>query len=72
MYLNDSAFPRTMLRQRLKLQANGSDFGGDMLFGCRLGFSGTPSDLLPLGLRPCYFEPGTEVCNASTSFLYSR
>jgi hypothetical protein len=31
-----------------------------MLFGTRLGFSGTPSNLLPMELRPCHFEPGSE------------
>ena len=31
-----------------------------MLFGRRLGFSGTPSDLLPFPLRPCHYEQGSE------------
>ena len=49
-----------MLLQPTKLQANGIDLGGDMLFGTRLGFSGTPSDLLPSTLQPCHYEPGSE------------
>ena len=31
-----------------------------MLFGTRLGFSGTPSSLLPPALGQCQFEQGTE------------
>lgn len=46
--------------QELKLMASGCDLGGDMLFGTRLGFSGTPSDLLPPELRPCNVEPGSD------------
>ena len=32
--------------------------GGDMLFDRRLGFSGTPSDLLPVELGKCEYERG--------------
>ena len=46
--------------QKEKLQASGVDLGSDMIFGTRLGFSGTPSNLLPMELRPCNFEPGSE------------
>ena len=31
-----------------------------MLFGRRLGFSGTPSDLLPKELGRCGYEEGTD------------
>ena len=31
-----------------------------MLFDIRLGFSGTPSDLIPPALGKCQFEPGSE------------
>ena len=34
--------------------------GGDMLFATRLGFSGTPSDLLPRELGHCHYEQGTD------------
>ncbi len=34
--------------------------GGSLLFPVRLGFSGTPSDLLPLELGKCQYEPGTD------------
>ncbi len=33
---------------------------GDILFGRRLGFSGTPSDLLPLELGSCNYERGSD------------
>lgn len=49
-YLDTLIFPETMEHRGLKLSANGQDVGGDMLFKVKLGFSGTPSDLLPLEL----------------------
>lgn len=46
--------------QRLKISSSGQELGGDILFGRRLGFSGTPSNLLPHDLYPCQFEEGSE------------
>lgn len=57
-YLDSYIFPETMEHQALKLAANGQDVGGDMLFRTKLGFSGTPSDLLPVELGRCQFEMG--------------
>ena len=34
--------------------------GGDVLFKTRLGFSGTPSDLLPLELGHCHYAAGDD------------
>ena len=59
-YLRHHVFMEVMRHQDIKLTATGVDLGSDMLFGVRLGFSGTPSDLLPLSLRPCHYEPGSE------------
>ena len=59
-FLKQMVFPRVMKKQVVKLQASGVDLGGDMIFGTRLGFSGTPSDLLPDSLKPCNFEAGSE------------
>ena len=59
-YLHETVFPKCMQHQNYKLAASGVDLGSDMLFATRLGFSGTPSNLLPLELRPCHFEPGSE------------
>ena len=43
-----------------KLSANGNDLGGSQLFSRRIGFSGTPSDLLPLELGRCGYEQGSD------------
>eukprot|EP01052_Picozoa_sp_SAG31_P020107 SAG31_NODE_1497_length_8098_cov_4.445806_2_plen_778_part_00 len=58
--LFDFIFPETMHFQDTKLCASGQDLGGDLLFGLRLGFSGTPSDLLPMEMRPCCYEEGDD------------
>lgn len=44
----------------LKISASGQELGGEMLFQRRLGFSGTPSDLLPLELGRCHYERGSD------------
>ena len=49
-----------MQHQRLKLSASGQELGSSMLFSHRLGFSGTPSDLLPLDLGHCGYERGSD------------
>lgn len=59
-YLIALVFPRTMLFHRLKVSACGHELGSSMLFGRRLGFSGTPSDLLPLDLGACKYEVGSD------------
>ena len=59
-YLDSLVFPSVMKHRNTKLQASGVDLGSDMLFGTRLGFSGTPSDLLPRELQPCHYERGSE------------
>ena len=56
-YLFERAFPHTMSFQQMKLSACGQELGGDLLFGRRIGFSGTPSNLLPLELGQCHFAP---------------
>ena len=55
-YLIRSIFPAHMRSQRTKISASGQAVGGDMLFGRRVGFSGTPSDLLPVELGQCDCE----------------
>ena len=59
-YLVDIVFPDVMRFQGLKLSSNGQSLGGSMMFDKRLGFSGTPSDLLPLELGKCQYEKGTD------------
>jgi hypothetical protein len=58
-YLDTYVFPKTMKMQKEKLQASGVDIGSSMIFASRIGFSGTPSNLLPLSLRDCKTQPGT-------------
>lgn len=48
------------------MTASGMDLGTDLVFGTRLGFSGTPSDLLPTSLSPCHYEPGSEAFTMQT------
>jgi hypothetical protein len=43
-YLREFIFPEYMRYQTTKLSASGQDLGGSMLFGRRIGFSGTPSE----------------------------
>ena len=46
--------------QRVKVSASGHDLLSDALFPARLGFTGTPNDLVPLSLTPVHFEPASE------------
>lgn len=59
-WLQHHVFPRVLRYQRTKLTASGQDLGSDLLFGLRLGFSGTPSELLPreLGKPGCVLSGG--------------
>ncbi len=59
-YLQKTIFPLHMRSQRLKISASGQAVGGDMLVGRRVGFSGTPSDLLPQELGRCDYETGDD------------
>lgn len=57
-YLLNFVFPAYMQHQVLKVSSSGQDLGGDMLFAQRVGFSGTPSSLLPRELGTCDYERG--------------
>ena len=59
-YLENHVLPLTMRFQPLKLSASGQELGSDLIFGSRLGFSGTPSDLLPVEFGSCVFEEGDD------------
>jgi hypothetical protein len=59
-YLQRNIFPQYMRSQRIKISASGQAVGGDMLVGKRVGFSGTPSDLLPQELGRCDYETGDD------------
>ena len=55
-YLDQFVFPLTMEHHHEKISASGQDLGGEMLFSKRVGFSGTPSDLLPEELGQCQYD----------------
>lgn len=59
-YLNELIFPEVLAHQGLKLSACGQELGGELLFGRRIGFSGTPSDILPRELGSCQYERGSD------------
>jgi len=59
-YLSNFVFPLTMEHHHEKISASGQDLGGEMMFGRRVGFSGTPSDLLPEELGQCMYEEGAD------------
>ena len=65
-YLEQLVFPLTMQHQRRKLAANGQDLGSASLFGVRLGFSGTPSDLLPVDFGVAQYQRGDDAQMLST------
>ena len=59
-YLEQVVFPSFMQHQAIKMSSSGQELGGSTLFARRAGFSGTPSDLLPLDLGTCGYERGTD------------
>jgi|JI9StandDraft_2_1071091.scaffolds.fasta_scaffold61821_2 hypothetical protein len=59
-YLDQFVFPLVMEHHHEKISASGQDLGGEMLFSRRLGFSGTPSDLLPEGFGQCQYDEGVD------------
>jgi hypothetical protein len=59
-YLHSFVFPLVMEHHHEKVSASGQDLGGEMIFGKRVGFSGTPSDLLPEELGQCQYDEGTD------------
>ncbi|KOO21586.1 nxn protein [Chrysochromulina tobinii] len=59
-YLDQVTFPAYMKHQKVKISSSGQELGGAMLFSKRIGFSGTPSDLLPSDLGRCGYEKGSD------------
>ena len=49
-YLHGVIFPKLLRHTNAKLSASGKDWGSEVLCGSRLGFSGTPNDLMPRAL----------------------
>ena len=59
-YLEQIIFPTFMQHQTVKISSSGTDVGGEIVFQRRIGFSGTPSDLLPISLGQCGYERGAD------------
>jgi len=59
-YLHEVVFPQLLRHADSKLSASGQDLGGEMLCGSRLGYSGTPNDLLPRALGGCVYASGDD------------
>lgn len=59
-YLRQHVFPATMNFQSVKISAAGHELGSSVLFARRIGFSGTPTNLLPVDLGSCQYEPGSD------------
>ena len=59
-YLCQHIFPATMNFQETKISACGHELGSSILFDGRIGFSGTPSNLMPQDLGECQYEPGSD------------
>jgi hypothetical protein len=59
-YLDTYVLPLVLEHHLEKISTSGQDLGGDMMFGRRVGFSGTPSDLLPEELGKCQFDEGVD------------
>lgn len=68
-YLRQHVFPACLNFQATKISASGFELGSDILFTKRIGFSGTPSNLLPNDLGDCEYEPGSDgkIINTLTS-----
>jgi Protein of unknown function (DUF3638)/Protein of unknown function (DUF3645) len=73
-YLDTFVFPLTMEHHHEKVSASGQDLGGEMIFSRRVGFSGTPSDLLPEELGQCQYDEGVDgqIIDFLTSELICR
>jgi ankyrin repeat protein len=59
-YLRTITFPKLLMFQEQKISASGVALGSKFMFAKRIGFTGTPSDLLPMGLGKCQFAEGAE------------
>eukprot|EP01063_Lacrimia_lanifica_P039595 TRINITY_DN8724_c1_g4_i1.p1 TRINITY_DN8724_c1_g4~~TRINITY_DN8724_c1_g4_i1.p1 ORF type:complete len:4579 (+),score=2099.61 TRINITY_DN8724_c1_g4_i1:248-13984(+) len=59
-FLEELVFPEYLRHQVTKLSASGQEIGSNVIFKSRIGFSGTPSDLLPQELGKCDYEKCTD------------
>ncbi|OEH80097.1 EF hand family protein [Cyclospora cayetanensis] len=59
-FLFRRVMPSVLEHAPFQLSASGQEIGGDSLFTVRIGFSGTPSELLPCEMGKCCYEAGTD------------
>ena len=59
-FMDNILFPKFMKFQKVKLHASAQEIGSQVMFKNRLGFSGTPSNVIPKLLGDCEFEPGSQ------------
>ena len=59
-YLTPIVYPACLTYRGSKLFATSEDLGGGSIFSTLIGFSGTPTRLLPYYLGQCEWEEGTE------------
>ncbi|UKK01646.2 hypothetical protein MACK_002464 [Theileria orientalis] len=59
-YLCKVLFPLAMEYCEMQMTATAQELGSSIMFPTRLGFSGTPSDLLPVEMNGCNFSPGVD------------
>jgi hypothetical protein len=60
-HLNEFIFPKYTRHQIIKLSESGQALGSSVLFPkARIGFSGTPSDLMPIELGGCGYEKASD------------
>lgn len=57
-YLETFVFPRHLPYSGSKIASSGQDLGSEMLFDARIGYSGTPSMLIPREMGACYYQTG--------------
>lgn len=69
-YLHKFIFPTYLRSQQVKISASGQAVGSDMLVAKRVGFSGTPSDLLPVELGHCEYEVRSRLPYLSFHFAH--
>ncbi|KAF4705627.1 hypothetical protein FOZ62_029252, partial [Perkinsus olseni] len=65
-YLFNVAFPAALSHTPGVLVASGQELGSPLLFHHRLGFSGTPNDLLPTEMGACQYDRGCDGHIAAT------
>ncbi|CAJ1362412.1 unnamed protein product, partial [Effrenium voratum] len=65
-YLYEHVFPGVMGLSDSLLSCTAQELGSSVLFSRRLGFSGTPSEVLPASMGPIHYEQGCDAKILST------